>query len=62
MEAIEQYLIVTASTSYELSKKVNDILKQGWQLIDGHKVTLLGGEGSYPSREYSQTLVKFFKK
>ena len=61
MESVEKYLIVTASSSYELSKKVNDILNQGWQLIDGHKVTLLG-EGSYPSMEYSQTLVKFFKK
>ena len=47
MESVEKYLIVTASSSYELSKKVNDILNQGWQLIDGHKVTLLG-ERSYP--------------
>jgi hypothetical protein len=62
LDTIENYSIATANSAYELSEIVNDLIKAGWQIIDGHKTLYLQNNHPFKSREYSQTLVYFPKK
>jgi hypothetical protein len=62
LDAIENYSIATANSAYGLSEIVNDLIKAGWQIIDGHKTLYLQNNHPLKSREYSQTLVYFPKK
>ena len=64
---MEKYKVVSGGSPNELTSKVNELLKDGWEILGGHQVVILRQQNRYRGDqhidtlneiEYTQTLIK----
>lgn len=64
---MEKYKVVSGSSPFELTSKVNEFLNDGWEILGGHQVVILRQQNRYRGDqhidtlneiEYTQTLIK----
>jgi len=62
-----EYKILSSRSTQELTRKVNELIQEGWKPIDGHSVVEVHRQNRYSGSqhmdtrievEYSQTMIK----
>ena len=59
MKEVIEYQVVKADTSEGLTYKVSNLLEEGWQPVEGVKVTTDVDEHDITSFNFYQTMVKY---
>ena len=51
-----EYKIIEGSSPNEITKKVNDLIKEGWTPIGGHQVVIRREQNRYSGQQHMDTL------
>jgi hypothetical protein len=51
-----EYKIATANTASELASKVNDLIKDGWQIVGSHQVLIKHQQNRFRGEQHVDTI------